>query len=159
MKKYFFSFLTLFFLSTTFGQTNIPGEYKLYTTGDSADISQGVILKLNCNNTFIQLDTIATGYGKWYIKNNSRLTLQFDSIAENNRMDIVKTKIIYLFEDGRIYRKTIPKKEYTDYKNSVKNYFKSTNNPFQFANFESFSVYKAKELKRYYQKLKPYSCD
>ena len=159
MKKYLFSVLTLFFLSTTFGQTNITGEYKLYTTGDSTEISQGVILKINCNNTFIQHDTIATGYGKWSIKNNSRLTLQFDSIAENNRMDIVKTKIIYLFEDGRIYRKTIPKKEYTDYKNSVKNYFKSTNSPFQFANFESFSVYKAKELKRYYQKLKPYSCN
>ena len=151
--------MTLFFVSTTFGQTNIPGEYKLYTTGDSTDIAKGVILKLNCNNSFIQHDTIATGYGKWSIKNNSRLILQFDSIAENHRMDIVKTKIIYLFEDGRIYRKTIPKKEYTEYKNSVQNYFKSTNSPFQFAKFESFSVYEAKELKRYYQKSQTYLCD
>lgn len=159
MKKHIASLLLLFFVLPTFGQTQIGGEYKLYTTGNSTDISQGVILKLNCNNTFIQHDTIATGYGKWSIKNNSRLTLQFDSIAENNRMDIVKTKITYLIENGRIYRKTIPKKEYTDYKNSVKNYFKSTNSPFQFANFESFSVYKAKELKRYYQNFKAYSCD
>ena len=159
MKKYFTSLFILFFLSPTFGQTKTGGEYKLYTTGDSADISQEVILTLNCNNTFIQHDSIATGYGTWSIKNNSRLTLQFDSIAENKRMDIVKTKITYLIEDGRIYRKTIPKKEYTDYKNSVKNYFKSINSPFQFANFESFSVYKAKELKRYYQKMKAYSCD
>lgn len=74
-------------------------------------------------------------------------------------MDIVKTKIIYLFENGRIYRNTTPKKEYTEYRNSVKNYFKSTNSPFQFANFENFSVYETKELKRYYQKLKAYLCD
>ncbi|MBC7626157.1 hypothetical protein [Ferruginibacter sp.] len=59
------------------------------------------ILELNCNSTFFQHDTIATGYGTGSIKNNSCLTLQFDSIAENNRMDIVKTKIIYLFEEGR----------------------------------------------------------
>lgn len=74
-------------------------------------------------------------------------------------MDIVKTKINYLPEDGRIYRKTIPKKEYTDYKNSVINYLKSINSPFQFAGFETFSVYKEKELKRFYQKLKTYPCD
>jgi hypothetical protein len=159
MKNYFTSLLILFFMSSTFGQTKIDGEYKLYTNGDSTDISQGVILKFNCNNTFIQHDTIATGYGTWSIKNNSRLILQFDSIAENNRMNIVKTKIVYIIEDGSIYRKTIPKKEYTNYKNSVKNYFKSINSSFQFANFESFSVYKAKQLKRYYQKLKAYSCD
>ena len=159
MKKYFLSFLAHFFLSTTFGQTNTPGEYKLYTTGESTDIVQGVILTLNCNHTFIQHDTIATGYGKWSIKSNSRLTLQFDSIAENNRMDIVKTKIIYLFKDGHIYRDNIPKKEYTDHKNSIKNYFKSINSPFQFAKFESFSIYKTKELKRYYQMWKPNSCN
>jgi hypothetical protein len=159
MKKYFLSILTLFILSTTLGQTNISGEYKLYTKGDSTNILQGVILKLNCNNTFIQQDTFATGYGKWSIKNNSRLTLQFDSIAENQRMDIVKTKIIYLIEDGHIYRKVVPKKEYNDYKNLVKSYFKSINSPFQSAKYESFAIYKAKELNRYYQKIRTYSCD
>ena len=78
--------------------------------------------------------------------------MQFDSIAENNRVDIVKTKIIYIIEDGRIYRKIIPKKEYTEFKKSVESYFK-------FGEFESFWVYKEKGLEIYYQKEVSYSCD
>jgi hypothetical protein len=156
-----FSISLLFFcaLSSTLGQKNISGEYKLYTSVDSTDISQGVILNLNCNNTFIQHDTIATGYGTWSLKNNIYLSLQFDSIAENNRIDIVKTKIIYKIKNDRIYRETIPKREYIEYMNSVKTYFRSIRSPFQLSEFESFSNYKAKELKRYYRKSKEYLCD
>jgi hypothetical protein len=152
MKHFFTSCLLLIFFITTFGQSNFAGEYKLYTTGDTADISGSTILKLNCNNTFIQHDSIATGYGKWNIKNKNRLVMQFDSIAENNRMDIIKTKIVYLIEDGRIFRKKIPKKEYTESKKSMESYLPGWQS-------ESFTTYKEKALKMYYRKAAKYSCE
>ena len=150
--KHFFTFcLLLIFFTTTFGQSNFAGEYKLYTTGDTADIF-GTILKLHCNNTFIKHDSIATGYGKWNIKNKNRLVIQFDSIAENNRMDIIKTKIVYILEDGRIFRKPIPKKEYTQSKKSMESYLPGWQS-------ESFTTYKEKALKMYYRKVATYSCE
>ncbi len=116
-------FLLLFFLKVTYGQESFSGTYKLGTTGDVKDISVGTILKLNCNKTFVQEDTVAVGYGKWSVKSNNQLTLEFDSIAENGRMDITKTRIKYLIEDGRIFRKTIPKKEYKKFTNSIAGYY------------------------------------
>lgn len=150
--KYLFIFFLLLFFKSISGQGNFSGEYKLSTTGDMKDISTGTILKQNCNKTFILEDTIATGYGKWSIKNNDRLVLQFDSIAENVRMDIVKTRLLYFIEDGRIFRKKIPKKEYNEIKKAVKSFYHRSE-------MESFSIYKEKALKMYYQKIVSYSCE
>ncbi len=151
MKSSFIFFLLFFFKSVS-GQVNFSGGYKLSTTGDIKNISAGTILKLNCNKTFILEDTLATGYGKWIVKNNNRLRLQFDSIAENSRMDIVNTKIFYFIEDGRIFRKTIPKKEYNEIKKVVRGFQHG-------GKIESFSIYKEKALKQYYQKISAYTCE
>lgn len=157
--KYFYCTLVLFiFLLPAFAQEGIAGKYKLSTSGDSSEIIQGVILTLNCNNTFIQQDTFAIGYGKWDLKKGNRLLIRFDSIAYKTKMVIVKTNITYLIKDGRIFRTTIPKKEYNMFTRETKKYLKSFDNPFRNVPPESFSIYEAKELRRYYRQLEVNSC-
>lgn len=77
--------------------------------------------------------------------------MQFDSIAENDRMDIIKTTIVYILVDGRIFRKKIPKKEYTESKKSMESYMPGWQS-------ESSTISKEKALKMYYRKAVTYSC-
>lgn len=148
--KYFFIFFLLFLFKLVPAQTNHSGEYKLSTSGDIRNIAQGTILKLNCNNTFVQEDSVIVSYGKWSIKDNNRLVMQFDSISVKNKTRIDQTTILYTIQDGRIFRTKIPRKEYTEFKRS----FERSG----VLRFMSFSAYEEMELKRYYQRIAAYSC-
>ncbi len=157
--KYFYSTLFLFILLLpAFAQEGVAGKYKLSTSGDSSEIIQGVILTLNCNNRFVQQDTFAIGYGKWDLREGNRLLIRFDSIAYKSKTVIIKTNLTYLVKDGRIFRTNIPKKEYDKFTRETKKYLRSFDNPFRNVSSESFSVYKAKELRRYYSQLEINPC-
>ena len=132
-------------------QMNHSGEYKLSTSGDIRHIVQGTILKLNCNNTFVQEDSVLVSYGKWSIKDNNRLIMRFDSISVKNKTRVDQATIVYIIQDGRIFRTKIPKKEYTELKKSIERDGRSLG-------FISFSAYEEMELKRYYQRIATYSC-
>jgi hypothetical protein len=151
MKYLLIPFLLLILFTNVFSQVKFSGKYKLNADHNS-------ILQLHCGNIFILDDSLAIGYGKWYVKNNNQLILEVDSIAMNNRMDREirrsNKKIVYNIEDGRIFRNKISKKEYRKLKKEFQKihwYHGET--------FGSFSTYKANQLKTYYQKTVQYSCE
>lgn len=148
MKQLVINFIILFSHSVR-GQT-MGGEYKQYSD-QNYTITYPRSWKLNCDMTFIAEDSIATVYGRWNIKNEIKLTIFIDSIKENGRMDLFNEKVKYIIRDNRIFRKSIPKKEYNELQSLNKHSFSGSKG-------EGFSKFKEREQSMYFQRVIEYKC-
>ena len=129
-----------------FGQDSLYGKYQeLTTANDNWMISR--ILSLQCDMSFTIADSSVICYGRWKLKNENEISLNYDSVKVRGYTSSVNEKLEYLIENNRLRRKSIPKKEYKDL---IKGFKKSS---------ETFEEFKLREGQKYFQQIEKIKCD
>lgn len=136
-------------------QSSFSGEYRMNQVIDDS-LRYFITLKLNCNGTYVRTDSDSSqiAYGKWKIKNND-LVLSADSVFVNNKIEIVKYKLVYENIQNKYHIKSVSKKSFQEI-------VEATNKAFpggvKFPK-GAFKKYERDEKALYYEKVSVYNCN
>ena len=135
-------------LSTTygFGQDSLYGKYEELTTANDKWMKSRM-LSLKCDMSFTIADSTVICYGKWKLRNESEISLNYDSVNVRGYTSSVNEKLEYLIENNRLRRKSIPEREYKDL---VKGFKKPD---------ETFEEFRLREGQKYFQQLEKVKCN
>lgn len=152
--RYLIPIMTFIFLGNAGkSQSLFQGEYRMDNIVDDSLLST-VILKLNCNGTYIRniSDSSQIAYGKWKMKSGN-LVLSGDSVFVNNKIEIVKYKLVYENIENKFHIKSVPKKEYLEMLSEVRKFVPNVKQT-----REGYKEYEKQMKAGYYEKVIEYNC-
>jgi len=150
--------LALASFKLSYCQDSIFGVYNIGTSLPG-EKTNGTVLKLNCDHSYLRADSITKDWGKWELKDKDLLILHIDTISANGRTEKFQVKVQYKLIGQKLvlHDKEYSKKAFKDFIHYVN---KNTTDPMFKIRYsdETYEKYRLSTMNLYFEKKEIITC-